>query len=135
MLGAGTLNFSVYWMKARLSAHENRILKGSKPADLILAVILQPPRLLLQRGDRLRSELGPIGFKEHPIADIDDEILLASRLRRADGPGGIGGPGAGRSRKRQGQGTNEPCAAHGRHENGRHSGASIVASLLDRPLV
>jgi hypothetical protein len=101
----------------------------------ILAVILQPPRLLLQRGDRLRSELGPIGFKEHPIADIDDEILLASRLRRADGPGGIGGPGAGRGRKRQGQGTNEPCAAHGRHENGRHSGASIVASLLDRPLV
>src|SRR3954453_15546285 len=47
----------------------------------IAVIALQPLRLLLERGDRLRAQFGLIALEEHAVADIDYEILLAPRGR------------------------------------------------------
>src|SRR6185295_1700328 len=44
----------------------------------VLAVVGQPLRLLVQRRAGLRREFSRIGFEKHAVADIDDEVLLAS---------------------------------------------------------
>src|SRR4029079_10977588 len=44
----------------------------------VVAVLLQPLRLLVERGARGRREFGGIGFEEDAVADVDDEILLAA---------------------------------------------------------
>src|SRR5476649_1414967 len=49
----------------------------------VAVVLLQPLRLLIQRRNRLRRQLGLIAFEEYAVADIDDEILLATRRRGA----------------------------------------------------
>src|SRR5262249_11344952 len=90
----------------------------------VLAVALQPLRLLLQRGDRLRRELGRVGFEEHAVADIDHEVLLAAG-RRAAGAGGLGHVrlvGAARRGQRQGDQASELYGADDTH-NICHSGA------------
>jgi hypothetical protein len=46
----------------------------------IAVVGLQPARLLLQGDDRLRRQIGLVALEEHPVADIDHEILLAPGL-------------------------------------------------------
>ena len=60
-----------------------------------MRIARQPLRLLVEGGDGGRGEVGLIGLEEHPVADIDDEILGASRGRRAAGAepsGSIGQP-------------------------------------------
>src|ERR1700704_5315050 len=102
----------------------------------VLTVGLQPLRLLLQRRDRLRRELRGIGFEEDAIADIDHEVLLAAG-RRIAGPGQawiVGSVRACGGGQRQGEDDDELRGADDTH-NIRHSGASIVASLPDMPLV
>src|SRR5665213_381849 len=51
----------------------------------VLRISRQPLRLLVERGARLRRQLGRIGFEKHAVADIDHEVLLAARRRQAGG--------------------------------------------------
>src|SRR5580692_7048542 len=44
---------------------------------------LQPLHLFLQGCDRLRAQIGLVALEKHAVADIDHEILLASRGRGA----------------------------------------------------
>src|SRR6185436_20498405 len=44
----------------------------------VVAVLLQPMRLLVERGARLHRQLSGIGFEEHAVADVNDEVLLAA---------------------------------------------------------
>src|SRR4029079_9349810 len=76
----------------------------------VLAVVGQPLRLLVERRSCLHRELGRVGFKEHAVADIDHEILLAAGrcLACSIGLCVLGIPGAGRYRQ---------C----RRENGREA--------------
>src|SRR5690606_31320661 len=59
--------------------------------ERITVVGLQPLHLLFERRNRLRREVGGIGFEEHAVTDIDDEILLAAG-RRGASHGAIAGP-------------------------------------------
>src|SRR6478672_8540728 len=49
----------------------------------VLRIAAQPLRLPFERAERLLRELCGIGLEEHAVADVDDEILLAARHRRA----------------------------------------------------
>src|SRR5262245_33075103 len=80
----------------------------------VLVVNLQPLRLLLQRGNRLRGEFGRVGFEEHPIADVDHEILLAARRRAAAGLRIVGSVRASGRGKGQGEKAGELCRAEDR---------------------
>jgi len=51
----------------------------------VLAIVAEPLRLLVERGARLRRQLGRVGFEEYAVADIDHEVLLAARRRHAGG--------------------------------------------------
>jgi hypothetical protein len=95
----------------------------------VLIVDLQPLRLLLQRGDRLRREFGRIGLEEHPIADIDHEILLAAGRRAAAGLRIVRSVRASGRGKGQSQKPGKLCRADDAHDDIRHSAASMVASL------
>ncbi len=48
----------------------------------VARILDQPLDLTIERGDRLRRELGGIGQEEDPVADIDDEFLGAAGRRR-----------------------------------------------------
>src|SRR5207253_4042441 len=50
----------------------------------VIAVLLQPLRLLVERAARLHREFGGIGLEEDAVADVNDEVLLAA------GRGGAG---------------------------------------------
>jgi hypothetical protein len=70
----------------------------------VLAIVVEPLRLLVERCTRLRRELGGIGFEEHAVADIDHEVLLAAGRRHAGRIGlrvVAGLVGAGRNRQRR----------------------------------
>ena len=47
----------------------------------VAVVVVEPLRLLVERRARLIGQLGGIGFEEHAVADIDDEVLLAAGRR------------------------------------------------------
>ena len=76
------------------AAHIRMSLYG----DIVPVVGLQPLRLFVERAAGLRGEFGGIHDKEHSIADIDYEILLAPQCGGAHPPGltriGIIGTGA-----------------------------------------
>src|SRR5438874_1127039 len=44
----------------------------------VVAVLLEPLRLLVEGAARLHRELGRIRLKEHAVADIDDKVLLTA---------------------------------------------------------
>ena len=94
----------------------------------VLAVGLQPLRLLLQRLHRLRRELGRIGLEEYAVADIDDEILLAARRRAGIRPATpiVGFVGAARDRQRCDQYAGNPRSAEETRDARHHSGASLL---------
>jgi hypothetical protein len=70
-------------------------------SERVLAVRLEPLRLLVQRRDELRGEFRRIRFEEDSIAHINYEILLGSGLHRADRPGCVGLSRAASGSKRQ----------------------------------
>ena len=45
----------------------------------VAAILLQPARLLVERGLRGRVQFRRVGFEEDAVADVDDEILRAAR--------------------------------------------------------
>src|SRR5579862_3146047 len=94
----------------------------------VVIVVAEPLRLLVERRPRLLGQLRGIGFEEHAVADIDDEVLLAAgRGGAADEPSLLGLLlSAARDRERGDDKGREFGAAEDAHHV--HSGASIVAS-------
>src|SRR5437763_8577475 len=95
--------------------------------EAVAVVRLQPLGLLLERAARLRRELGRIRLEEHPVADIDDKILLASWRAGRSHAGLVLRRTARASGKRQAcqQRHNEPrIPQHPGHPG--HSGDSLV---------
>src|SRR5215218_6549739 len=90
----------------------------------VARVARQPRRLLVERRDRGRSKVGRVAFEEHPVADIDGEILgRAGRAAAAAGgaevgSGGLVGLRAGGDRQRRGKGKRKPQGA--RRNRGQH---------------
>ena len=113
----------------------SRVPRSSAWPSIVKAVLrcscVEPLRLLVERGARLRRQLGRVGLEEHAVADIDHEVLLAAGRRRA---GRIGLRvvgvlvGASRDRQRRGEHGREPRAAQDLPDID-HSGASIRHTL------
>ena len=57
----------------------------------VVGVLLQPLRLLVEGRARLHRQFGRIRLEEHAVADIDHEVLLASRRSDAGRGHGIVG--------------------------------------------
>jgi len=70
----------------------------------VVRVLLQPLDLPVQRRDGFLGEVGRIDEEEHPVADIDGEVLAAAGRRGAAGDRQIGATGSrlGTGRKAKG---------------------------------
>ncbi len=93
----------------------------------VVAVLLEPLRLLIERGARLHRELGRIRLKEHAVADIDDKVLLTAWRGHAGCCKRVGRLvlGAGAKRQPRDQLGHESCTVDDtRHRS--HPGASFL---------